>query len=64
MKFDIVERGPSNKLGFLYLNRSEALELIGSLTTQLLKNNPNTGRLESPCKGDVRLFTAFVLPEN
>ena len=64
MKFNVVEgTSASNKLGFLYLKRSEALALIKSLSTQLLEDNPNTGRLESRCNGDVDMFTVFVMPE-
>jgi len=31
----------------LYVSKEEALSIIKSLTSQLLANSPNTGRLES-----------------
>jgi hypothetical protein len=40
-------RSNSQKTIFITVSRLEAIALIQSLSTQLLKSNSNTGRLES-----------------
>lgn len=48
------------KLCFIRVTEGEALQLIQSLTNQLLAKNPNSGRLESHCTGDVTEMTIAV----
>jgi hypothetical protein len=48
------------KLCFIRVTEREALQLIQSLTNQLLTKNPNTGRLESHCTGDVTEMTIAI----
>jgi hypothetical protein len=48
---------------FVRVDRATAIELIESLAHQLATGNPNSGRLESNCKGDVRCFSIAVMPE-
>ena len=45
---------------FVIVDNFEAVQLIQSLTNQLLACNPNVGRLESHCKGDATEFTIMV----
>jgi hypothetical protein len=48
---------------FIYVSRQEALNLINSLSSQLMHNDSNIGRLESyDDKGDYA--TIIVLPKN
>ena len=47
-------------LSIVYVNRDEALQLIRSLTTQLLEKNSNTGRLETRLEDGHRYFTIAV----
>jgi hypothetical protein len=46
---------------FVMVSNYEAVQLIQSLTNQLLAWNPNVGRLESRCKGDATDFTIMVV---
>ena len=59
MKVKIYETN-DGKLCWVDVTREEALCLIQSLARQLETNNPNVGRLESRCKGDVNEFTIAV----
>jgi len=47
--------------GFLLVTKEEAIQLVQSITNQILAGNPNVGRLESHCKGAVNEFTLMVL---
>lgn len=49
-----------NKVCFIRATEHEALLLIQSLTNQLISKNPNSGRLESFCDGDVAEMTIAV----
>lgn len=60
MKVELVNLDPG-KLCAVYVNRREAVQLIQSLTNQLLAGSPNSGRLESPCKGDATEVTIMVM---
>jgi hypothetical protein len=48
---------------FVTVTRQEALELIRSLTSQLINNNGNSERLESYDDTDT-YFSIFVLPRH
>ena len=47
---------------FIDVTQQEALQLIKSLTSQLLNNDPNIGRLESYTDKE-EYFTIMVLPD-
>jgi hypothetical protein len=66
MKVGVRLRNKSKGVGlknglFVRVTQEEALRLIQSLAEQLVKNNPNDGRLESYPKGDFDYFTIGVL---
>lgn len=64
VELEIVKTGveKSHRLCLVYLTRMQALQLVRSLTNQLISNDPNTGRLESPCRGSADELTIFVKP--
>jgi hypothetical protein len=46
---------------FVMVGNYEAIQLIQSLTNQLLAGNPNVGRLESHCTGYATEFSIMVM---
>ncbi|GMU26247.1 MAG: hypothetical protein AMXMBFR16_11520 [Candidatus Uhrbacteria bacterium] len=62
VQLDIIKTGPSktHRLCAVYVTKAQALQLIRSLTNQLIAGDPNTGRLESPCRGSADELTIFV----
>ncbi|MFA5344778.1 MAG: hypothetical protein WC315_00685 [Candidatus Omnitrophota bacterium] len=48
------------KLCWVQVTKTEALALIQSLAEQLKTGNPNSGRLESRCRGDVSELSICV----
>ena len=58
----IYDRDGRGKLCFVHVTPEEATALIESLAHQLVTGNPNSGRLESRCVGDVSEFTIAVMP--
>ncbi len=62
MKLHIFNDTINNRQRWCFINvsRNEALQLIESLATQLRRNDPNTGRLESTCRGSAEWMTIAV----
>ena len=53
MEIDRVKRTKNREdIVFIRINPNEALQLIQSLTNQLIAKNPNVGRLEQFAKND------------
>lgn len=61
MYVELTKVNQEHKLCFVHVSRVEALELIRSLTNQMIMNTPNAGRLESTCKGAATEFTIAVI---
>jgi hypothetical protein len=59
MEVNLYGKKP-NRLCFVRVTEREALQLIQSLTNQLLSKNPNVGRLESRCTGNVNEMSIAV----
>ncbi len=64
MKVNIYKIKPKQKLCWVEVTKTEALQLIRSLVNQLESNNPNGGRKESFCSGDVSEFSIAVTPDD
>lgn len=53
MEIDVVAKTKKReRVVFVRVNPDEAIQLIRSLTNQLLAKNPNVGRLEQYAKND------------
>jgi hypothetical protein len=52
-----------DKYLMIRVTKKEALALIKSLSNQLLENNCNSGRLESPASGDFNFISIAVNDE-
>jgi hypothetical protein len=61
MKVEICKTKFRGTLCAITVTKREALQLIQSLSNQLVAENSNAGRLESRCTGYADEMTIFVL---